>query len=403
MKVLIVAQYLGNIENPGVSNSRFVDIATRVKAMGCSVQIVTTDFIHNEKRHTAGVTEVSGNRLTALHEPGYPQNVCLRRFYSHYILSQNLKRWLKTIDKPDVIYCASPSLDFAYEAAKYARKNNIRFIIDVQDLWPEAFKMVFGIPIISDLIFAPMKRKADSIYKQADAVIAVSRTYADRAMQINKKCSRSNVVYLGTGLEYFDSCKSEELPIEKAPDEIWLGYVGTLGHSYDLITVMKSLELIKGTSDYERIKLVVAGDGPLKTEFENYAAVHGLNVCFLGRLPYPQMAAVLSKCDIAVNPIRKKSAGTIINKHADYAAAGIPVVNSQESSEYRQLVENYNMGLNCACEDAVDMAYKIVKLVESEPLRIEMGRNARKCAEERFDRDSTYSVIMRIIDEKRCV
>ncbi len=35
-----------------------------------------------------------------------------------------------------------PSLDVAKVAAKYAKENNIRFIIDIQDLWPEAFRMV---------------------------------------------------------------------------------------------------------------------------------------------------------------------------------------------------------------------------------------------------------------------
>lgn len=59
------------------------------------------------------------------------------------------------------------------------------------------------------------------------------------------------------------------------------------------------------------------------------------------------MCALIDSCDIVVNPITGGAAASIINKHADYAACGHPVVNSQEANEYRKLVEEYDMGLNC--------------------------------------------------------
>ena len=43
------------------------------------------------------------------------------------------------------------------------------------------------------------------------------------------------------------------------------------------------------------------------------------------------MVGMLGVCDIAVNSISKGAAQSIINKHGDYAAAGLPVVNTQES------------------------------------------------------------------------
>lgn len=57
------------------------------------------------------------------------------------------------------------------------QKNKIPLIIDIQDLWPEAFKMAFNIPIISDILFAPMMRQANNIYSRADVIMAVSDTY----------------------------------------------------------------------------------------------------------------------------------------------------------------------------------------------------------------------------------
>ena len=98
------------------------------------------------------------------------------------------------------------------------------------------------------------------------------------------------------------------------------------------------------------------------------------------------MCGAISACDMVVNPIVGKSVASIINKHADYAASGLPVINTQESPEYRNLVEDYNMGFNCKNGNTVEMAEKIKTLIEDKSLRHEMGRNARRCAVERFDR-----------------
>ena len=102
------------------------------------------------------------------------------------------------------------------------------------------------------------------------------------------------------------------------------------------------------------------------------------------------MCSLLSECDITINPIVKGAAASIINKHADYAASGIPVLNTQESKEYRDLVRQYDMGFNCRNNDADDLADKIRILISDPERSASMGRNARKCAEERFDRKRSY-------------
>ena len=398
MNVLIVAQYLGDIANPHDDNSRFLEVADRLTAKGHSVRIVTTDFLHGKKKHVEGVDRYNDCDLTTIHEPGYPRNVCLGRFRSHYVLSKNLKKWLRTAPKPDVIYCAVPSLDFAYEAARYARKNHIRFVLDVQDLWPEAFEMVIHVPLLPKLAFTPLRWKANAVYRSADAVLAVSQTYVDRALKVNKKHTLARPVFLGTELAAFDSHRATPITLEKGDGEIWLGYVGTLGHSYDLKTVFDALDQLRDRPYYSRLRFIVAGDGPLRADFEAYAAEKQLPVQFTGRLPYADMVATLCRCDVAINPLKKKSAGSIINKHGAYAAAGIPVVNTQESPEYRRLVETYEMGINCACENTREVAEAIDRLVQSEPLRRTMGRGARRCAEELFDRGVTYGRIVAAIE-----
>ena len=110
------------------------------------------------------------------------------------------------------------------------------------------------------------------------------------------------------------------------------------------------------------------------------------------------MVGLLCSCDIAVNPIKKGSAGSIINKVGDYAAAGIPVVNTQENLEYKNILEEYNAGINVKNESFIDTANAIETLYNDKRIRIKYGENNRKLAEEKFDRKKTYNQIVKIIE-----
>ena len=397
--ILIVAHFT---QVPGEQgNGRFWYIADILADKGHNIEIVTTQFSHRTKKHRS-LTGEQGNqlkyKLTMLNESGYKKNVSLKRFYSHYTFGRNLKRYLSNRNKPDMIYCAVPSLDAAYVAAQFANDNNIKFVIDIQDLWPEAFKMVFNKPIISDLAFSPMNKKANYIYNSADNIIAVSETYVNRALAANQNLKKGISVFLGTDLSYFDTFAKEN-KVNKPLEEIWLAYIGTLGHSYDLNTVIDALSILKDKG-INNIKFIVMGDGPLKVKFQDYAKAKKVYAEFTGRLNYEKMVGILGSCDLAVNPIRSNSAGSIINKVGDYAAAGLPVINTQECQEYQDLISSYDAGINCENGNPVDLAENLLSLYSDSKLRKKMGENNRKLAEDKFDRNKTYpNLISEIMQE----
>ncbi|TSI11331.1 glycosyltransferase family 4 protein [Lysinibacillus sp. BW-2-10] len=395
--LLIIANYT---QAPGEDNvNRFNYIAQNMNNDHLEIEIVTSSFSHTLKKQR-DVSEEQRKRArykyTMLYEPGYKKNVSLKRIYSHFILGKRLKKYLKIRKKPDIIYCAVPSLELAKVAAKYAKKNNIKFIIDIQDLWPEAFKMVVKSHFLRKMLFYLFEKKANYIYSAANDVIAVSQTYLDRVTKVNNRSNNHFCVFLGTELMYFDKLAQENKITVKPKDEVWLGYIGTLGHSYDIKLVIDALKIIEdsGYSD-RKYKFIVMGDGPLRQEFEEYGEALGEKLIFTGSLNYGEMIGMLKACDIAVNPITKGSVASIINKHCDYAAAGLPIINTQESIEYRNLVDDYEMGYNCLTSK--DVANKLIVLFENPILREKMGKNSRKLAEEKFDRSHTYKNIFKLL------
>jgi hypothetical protein len=279
MDILIISQFF--ILPSEIGNNRFEYLARLLAGRGHRVEIVTTSFSHGLKRQRQHKAEDNalGYSYTMIYEPGYLKNVSLRRFWSHYIMGKNLASHLRKRKRPDLVYCAVPSLDVGQAAAEYARAQGTPLVVDVQDIWPEAFGMVFNVPILSDLVFSPMKRLAKYIYSSADKIVAVSQTYADIALQANDKSQQAQVVYLGTDLAEFDRSAHEHRVKDKPSDEIWLAYIGTLGHSYDLNSVIMALGILKDNG-ISNIRFLVMGNGPLKQKFEACAQEHRVRVDF---------------------------------------------------------------------------------------------------------------------------
>ena len=393
MDIVIVANFCGSMQRS--DNDRFLYLAEMLSQQH-QVEVVTSDFDHDRKIHRKEIAAFPF-QVTQLHESGYKKNVCLKRFVSHYGWGRRVAEYLRQRKRPDVVYCAVPSLTGPLAAANYCHREKVRFVIDVQDLWPEAFSMVFHVPVLSDIVFMPFRRMANGVYRRADAVCAVSETYVERALAVNRIGAQGHCVYLGTRLEDFDRNAQQSLPTDDREGcQSLLGYCGTLGSSYDLTCVLDALAILKGQG-VTPPRFLVMGDGPRKEEFERYAAQRGVDTLFTGRLPYGEMCARLSQCDMVVNPISQGAAQSIINKHADYAAVGRPVLNTQECAEYRTMVDSFEMGFNCRCGDAIDLADKMRVLIENGDLRRRMGENARRCANEKFDRENTYQTLVDVI------
>lgn len=385
--IAIVAQYSGDFL-PG-ENERFCDLALRFAQIDDTV-LISSDFSHKFKKKKQPQVFPEEYAVRLVETPPYRKNISPQRLYSCSVFAKNLKKVLEDIPDLKLVYCAVPSPDAGAVAAKLCKKRGIPFVLDVQDLWPDAFYMALNIPVVSDILFAPMKAVSDGLYRNTENVIAVSQTYVDRATKdIGHRAKRELVAFLGTSLQKFDEAAGAAKPSEDAT--FTAGYIGTLSYSYDIPAVIEAIAHLQEKG--KKVRFLVMGDGPLRQQFEALAAQKGIDAEFTGRLPYEEMVKRLVQCHVAVNPIVKNSAGSIINKVGDYAAAGLPVVNTQECPEYRELVERYNCGINCPVGQWEPVAEALERLMDDEKLRLEMGKNARRLAEDWFDRDKSYEKI----------
>ena len=386
--VMLIVNYWHFEEEKASSRYRsFADILCKQY----DLEVVTSTFCHLTKRQrdpAALSLDKLPYRMTLQYEKGYRKNISLQRIASYTQFGKNVKRYLLKRKKPDLIIVSVPSLAVADYVTQYANRNNIPVIVDIQDLWPEAFKMALSIPVISDILFYPMKKQADMIYSRADKIMAVSDTYVSRGLKCNRKDKTGLSIYIGSDSKLIAE-KTANMTIDKPENEFWVGYVGALGHSYDIEGVIRAIRLLK-QQGISNIKFIVMGDGVLRSQFEQTAKDCQINAEFTGLLEYGKMMKTLAVCDVAVNPIVGKSVSTIINKVADYAAAGVPVINTQNSDEYRQLLERYHAGINVENGNTEALAKAVQTVYADESRKNEMAQNAKRMFDERFDRQKSY-------------
>lgn len=381
--------------------TRYVYLATLLHKHGYDVDFITSGFQHWEKRqrdveHFDAGTDAYTIRF--IEEPFYPKNMCPQRIWAHHVVAKRVSEYFDEHHDYDLIYCQIPPNDVAREIGKAAHKFNIPFVVDVNDLWPEAFRVAFDVPFLSDVLFAPFYRQARAVYQMADAVVGTSDEYRERGLRDARAGIPSETVYVGNQLCEFDAGVSVNAPqIDKPTGDIWVSYAGTLSACYDLETLVKAMALVQKT--HPEAKLQILGDGSERDNLKAVAHSCGAEVVFHGYLPYDQMAAWLSKSDITINSLVEKAAQSIVTKIGDYLAAGKPMVNTSCSKEFRAKVEADGFGVNVKPGDAEGMASVLIGLIEDSSRRTRMGERARAIAEEQFDRPHSYLKTVRLIEE----
>ena len=365
------------------------------------VELITADFQHWEKEFR---TEEQKNRakqnasfqISFIHETAYTKNIDPKRIISYRRLSKNVKTHLEE-NSYDLIYALVPDNHLAAVCGKYAKDHGIPFIVDVEDLWPEAMRMVFDIPLVSDALFSYFTVNAKKAYSYADAVIGSSDEYRDEPLKYGIRIEKKQTVYVGNDVGLFDSSAAAFLDnVVKPEGEFWVTYAGTLGTSYDLSTFIAAADMI-AKQGIGNIKYLILGDGPQRASLEEAAAKTCADIRFPGFLPFAEMAAYLVKSDLTLNSLVAKAPQSIVSKIGDYLAAGKPMINTGLNKEFCDKVNRDEFGRNVVPGNPSLLAETILHFYHSPEECERMGKKARQIAETQFDRPNTYLKIVDLI------
>ncbi|HHS0963913.1 TPA: glycosyltransferase [Neisseria meningitidis] len=385
MNITIVAPYCSLPSEPYFN--RFWYLAERL-SQSHDVLLITSRFRHYDKsfrRHEDAAATSNGRlRVKLLDEPGYRKNVSLARVASHRVFVRNLARWLHSPQaaEQDIVYSAYPLMATNLLLGKHKARLGYKLIVDVQDVWPESFSSV--VPFLKKVPhkLLPFASRANRAYRYADALVAVSQTYLDRAKEANPNVP-GEAVYIGADIPKLDAAPAKDF----GDDKTRFFYLGTLSYSYDVETVCKGVRKLLDAG--ENVELHIMGGGPDLDRLKQYACD---GIKFYGYIPYAEMMSVAKGCDISVNAIHSYAMQSVTNKLSDYMALQKPILNSQNNAEVLDLMnllphENYRSG----DVDSFVQASKNILKRKNDPVQSdEIVR--------RFKRDVAYQKIVNLIE-----
>ena len=395
--------------------TRFRFLSELLAREGFEVDLITSSFQHWDKAHrdtSRPCYQDLPYRVTFIDEPGYTKNLDLARIRSHRVAAKNLREHFeRSAGAYDLVYAEIPPNDVARVCAEAADAQGIPFVADINDLWPEAMRMVVDVPVVSDVAFYPFSRDAKRVYQLLSAAVGTSDEYAARPAKDRAKPYPQATVYVGNDLAAFDEgARIHADEVDKPEGELWVAYAGTLGASYDVATLIEAAALLerqrlaRSASPADdrapalpAVRVKVLGDGPDREKLEARATELDAPVDFLGYTAYELMAAYLCASDIVVNSLVKSAAQSIVTKIGDYLASGNPMINTGSSPEFRAKVSADGFGVNVEAEDAEALADAIAKLAGHPSLRKIMGSKARAVAESEFDQPRAYREIVDLL------
>jgi glycosyltransferase involved in cell wall biosynthesis len=189
----------------------------------------------------------------------------------------------------------------------------------------------------------------------------------------------------GVDVNEFDVSRDE---IERVKEKYGLNgitvmFAGTITPRKGVDCLVKSAEIILRDFD---VTFLLVGNLKLDEEFANrivkYVKDKGLdrNIRFTGFVPYEDLKALYSACDIFVLPSLEEGHGIVLT---EALASGKPLVGSNVGGIPMQIREGWN-GFLVEPGNEKQLAEKIKYLVENKEERKRMGRNSRRLAVEEF-------------------
>ena len=198
-------------------------------------------------------------------------------------------------------------------------------------------------------------------------------------------------------IEYgYDSTKIEYIPhfVEimnyepsYLPGEYML-YFGGLVANKGINTLLKVMKVCTN------IRLMIAGEGELRNELEEYVSRENIRgVYFVGYKSDDNLRNLIRNCIFTIVPSEMYE--TFSFATLESFALGKPVIGARIGG-IPELIDNGIDGLLFEPKDVKDLKKKIDYLLSDKELVVEMGRNARKKVEERYHSELHYKRLMEV-------
>jgi len=396
--VLFINQYASDLKTGFGGRSYY--LSKELVKQGYKSGLVSSDFSHLQIKPEKNTTKYSvknaeGTEHVKIRVLEYHQTRSLKRIVNWFLFSWRILGVSGHISfKPRVIICSSPSIFSIWGAWLLARKNGAKLIFEVRDIWPLTV-LHLGKYTKNHPLIRLMTWSEKFALKHSDGVIGFSSEFKTYLNDKGYKDKKFICIPNGFDFENYKNLDNSPRLMKKAPDQILVGYLGTLGDANAVETLIEAAAKLK--SD-ERFLFAIVGSGGATQKLKKLVEdLKAHNVHFFEQVPKYEVPGIIQQFDVGYIGWRNKALynyGISPNKLSEYLGVGVPIAHCYSGKG--DLVTQYQAGFTVPAEDSEALSQGLRKFAEmAAEQRDEMSRNGRAAAKEKHD----FRILAKILDD----
>ena len=404
MKILMLTQYF--YPEVGATQTRIYEFARNLINHGHEVTVITEvpnhpiGIVHEQYQGRLFIREeVDGIRVTRVWVWARQKKNFFNRimFYLSYMV-MSFFAGLYDRGRYDIIFATSPPLFVGVSGYLLSIFKRCRFVLDVRDLWPAA-ATALGELSNKRIIFLAEKIER-ILYKNADAIVAVTHGFCDYIRRNGGERSRIHYIPNGTVVDMFRPTEPDE-ELKRSlglQGHFIVTFAGTLGIAQGLWSLIHAAKLLR---HYENITLLFIGDGPVKKNLIELTRELRLNnIFFHPQVPVSNINPYLNISDVLLVSLKDdRIFDTFIpSKMFDFMACGKPIILSVDG-EARRIFEEAEAGLWVPPENFYEMSDAIVRFYEDPSLCRRCGEKGRSHVIKNFSRSEQSGKLEKVFRE----
>ncbi len=279
-------------------------------------------------------------------------------------------------DRPHVVVATSPQFFTAVAGWAVAAWRGIPFVFELGDLWPASISAIGAVRQCG--ILRVLERLELFLYRRSAKVVALTPSFKDDLVKRGIPEDKVTVVINGVDLMRFapqlpDAELAKELNLEGC---FVVGYLGTLGMSHALHSVLDAADLLRDRLPHVRFLFV--GAGAAREFLVRATAERSLpNVVFVPSQPKDRIRRYWSVCDLALVHLKNVPLfSTVIpSKLFEAMAMGVATLVAAPEGEATRIVRDTGAGLIVPAEDPPALAEAVQRLcLNPEQVRVLSAR-----------------------------
>ena len=377
MKILQLTPEYPPLYCGGVGNS-VNEVVSRMQALGHKVEVIVPNGYSGKCE-----SKPEAHRLFALR---------IRRHWGEMAICLTILREIKAIDF-EIAHAHTPQKFFAESIYIFdlLAKRKKPYVVSIR-LINRSLE-----PFLLSVSHVYRKLVEKRIFTRASKIIVQSKV--NRAFMIHNcgVCpSKIAIIPNGVDTSFFDSKSIEDNPFKyNQKDEKIILFAGRLTSQKGLDVLLKAFAEIKNR--HHNLKLLIAGDGPLKSYLKNLSGILGLEgaVNFLGAVSHAEMPKLYTVADIFVLPSLSES---FPNSLLEAMAMEKAIVATRVGA-IPEIIRNNEEALTVPPGDLKSLAGAVERLLSEGELAKKLSKSARALVKKKYTWESVTRKTLKVYEE----